>query len=281
MRAVDKYEYRRGFKFSTYATWWIRQAITRAIADQARTIRIPVHMIDVLSKLRNIQKTMQQEMRREPTTEELARRAGFSLDEVKRVMDIGRHPVSLDRPVGEGDDCSFGEFIEDGTSDSPMKNASNGILRDKIEGLLKTSPTASARSFGCGTGWATAIPTPWKRWVASSRSRENACGRSKRRRFASCSIPCEVSNSKASWEAPSRANGLRADNPATAGRGCEVALRTSAGTGKSMQTAGLRISGFFVRIAHAERTSDNIRNYHARKPDDYFRHSAPRAASNS
>jgi len=138
MRAVDKYEYRRGFKFSTYATWWIRQAITRAIADQARTIRIPVHMIDVLSKLRNIQKKMQQEMRREPTTEELARRAGFSLDEVKRVMDIGRHPVSLDRPVGEGDDCSFGEFIEDGSTDSPIKNASNGILRDKIEGLLKT-----------------------------------------------------------------------------------------------------------------------------------------------
>jgi RNA polymerase primary sigma factor len=138
MRAVDKYEYRRGFKFSTYATWWIRQAITRAIADQARTIRIPVHMIDVLSKLRNIQKKMQQEMRREPTTEELARRAGFSLDEVKRVMDIGRHPVSLDRPVGEGDDCSFGEFIEDATSDNPIKNASNGILRDKIEGLLKT-----------------------------------------------------------------------------------------------------------------------------------------------
>ena len=138
MRAVDKYEYRRGFKFSTYATWWIRQAITRAIADQARTIRIPVHMIDVLSKLRNIQKKLQQEMRREPTTEEIANRADISLDEVRRVMDIGRHPASLDRPVGDGDDCSFGELIEDGTSDSPVKNASNGILRDKIERLLKT-----------------------------------------------------------------------------------------------------------------------------------------------
>jgi len=138
MRAVDKYEYRRGFKFSTYATWWIRQAITRAIADQARTIRIPVHMIDVLSKLRNIQKQMQQEKRREPTTEEVAIRAGISLDEAKRILDIGRHPVSLDRPVGDGDDCSFGEFIEDGSSDNPVKNASNGILRDKIEGLLKT-----------------------------------------------------------------------------------------------------------------------------------------------
>ena len=138
MRAVDKYEYRRGFKFSTYATWWIRQAITRAIADQARTIRIPVHMIDVLSKLRNIQKKMSQELRREPTVEEVADRSGIELDEVKRVLDIGRHPVSLDRPVGEGDDCSFGEFIEDNTHDNPVKNASNAILRDKIESLLKT-----------------------------------------------------------------------------------------------------------------------------------------------
>ncbi len=138
MRAVDKYEYRRGFKFSTYATWWIRQAITRAIADQARTIRIPVHMIDVLSKLRNIQKRLLQEYRREPTTEEVARRAGLSMDEVKRVLDIGRHPVSLDRPVGDGDDCSFGEFIEDSSSENPVRSANNGILREKIEGLLKT-----------------------------------------------------------------------------------------------------------------------------------------------
>ena len=138
MRAVDKYEYRRGFKFSTYATWWIRQAITRAIADQARTIRIPVHMIDVLSKLRNIQKRLLQELRREPTTEEIAERSGLSLDEVRRVLDIGRHPVSLDRPIGDGEDCTFGEFIEDSSCDNPVKNANNDILRQKIEGLLKT-----------------------------------------------------------------------------------------------------------------------------------------------
>jgi len=138
MRAVDKYEYRRGFKFSTYATWWIRQAITRAIADQARTIRIPVHMIDVLSKLRHTQKRLQQEFRREPTTEEVARRSGISIDEVRRVLDIGRHPVSLDRPVGETEDSCFGEFIEDNTSENPLKSASNGILRDKIDNLLKT-----------------------------------------------------------------------------------------------------------------------------------------------
>ena len=138
MRAVDKYEYRRGFKFSTYATWWIRQAITRAIADQARTIRIPVHMIDVLSRLRNIQKALHQETRRPPTMEEIAIRAQIDVDEVRRVLDIGRHPVSLDRPVGEGDDCSFGEFIEDSQSDNPVRMATNCILRDKIEGLLKT-----------------------------------------------------------------------------------------------------------------------------------------------
>jgi len=138
MRAVDKYEYRRGFKFSTYATWWIRQAITRAIADQARTIRIPVHMIDVLSKLRNIQKQLLQELRREPTTEELARRVDLTVDEVKRILDIGRHPASLDRPIGESEDNSFGEFVEDVSSDNPVKIANNGILRQRIDHLLKT-----------------------------------------------------------------------------------------------------------------------------------------------
>jgi RNA polymerase primary sigma factor len=138
MRAVDKYEYRRGFKFSTYATWWIRQAITRAIADQARTIRIPVHMIDVLSRLRNIQKRLTQTLKREPSTEEIAEQTDLPVEEVRRVLDIGRHPISLDRPVGEGEDNSFGEFIEDGDHSNPIRNASNGLLRDKIDILLKS-----------------------------------------------------------------------------------------------------------------------------------------------
>ncbi|MCO8124431.1 sigma-70 family RNA polymerase sigma factor [Stieleria sp. TO1_6] len=138
MRAVDKYEYRRGFKFSTYATWWIRQAITRAIADQARTIRIPVHMIDVLSKLRQAQKKLTQQLRREPTYEEISVMTEIPLEEVQRVMDIGRHPVSLDRPVGEGEDSSFGEFVEDNDSLNPVHMASSGILRSKIDELLKT-----------------------------------------------------------------------------------------------------------------------------------------------
>jgi RNA polymerase primary sigma factor len=138
MRAVDKYEYRRGFKFSTYATWWIRQAITRAIADQARTIRIPVHMIDVLTKLRNTAKKLQQELGREPTYEEISLLADISVEETERVLEIGRSPVSLDRPIGEGDDCSFGEFVEDRATDSPHKLANNGLLRERIEELLKT-----------------------------------------------------------------------------------------------------------------------------------------------
>ena len=138
MRAVDKYEYRRGYKFSTYATWWIRQAITRAIADQARTIRIPVHMIDVLSKLKNTSKRLLQEFGREPTTEETARAADLSLEETRRVLNIGRQPVSLDRPVGESEDSSFGEFIEDDATARPERSAGNELLREKIEGLLKT-----------------------------------------------------------------------------------------------------------------------------------------------
>ena len=138
MRAVDKYEYKRGYKFSTYATWWIRQAITRAIADHARTIRIPVHMIETMGKLRNIQKAFVQQLGMEPTMEELADRAGMPLAEVRRVMKIGRHPVSLDRPVGEGEDSYFGDFLEDSRQVAPTVNAAQDMLRQRIESVLKT-----------------------------------------------------------------------------------------------------------------------------------------------
>jgi RNA polymerase primary sigma factor len=138
MRAVDKYEYRRGYKFSTYATWWIRQAITRAIADQARTIRIPVHMIETMSKLRNVSKKLLQEMGREPSIEETARAANISIEETRRVMKISKHPISLDRPVGESEDSYFGDFIEDDTCESPVHAATHEMLKDKIEQVLKT-----------------------------------------------------------------------------------------------------------------------------------------------
>jgi RNA polymerase primary sigma factor len=138
MRAVDKYEYRRGYKFSTYATWWIRQAITRAIADHARTIRIPVHMIETMSKLRNISKRLLQELKREPTIEEIAREAKMPVSEARRVMKISRHPISLDRPVGESEDSYFGDFIEDEKAESPVISASSDMLKDRIEAVLKT-----------------------------------------------------------------------------------------------------------------------------------------------
>ena len=138
MRAVDKYEYRRGYKFSTYATWWIRQAITRAIADQARTIRIPVHMIETMSKLRRVAKQLLQEHGCEPTIEETAEAAGVSLEETRRVLNISRHPISLDRPVGDSEDSYFGDFIEDAASDSPVNSATSEMLKDKIDSVLKT-----------------------------------------------------------------------------------------------------------------------------------------------
>ena len=138
MRAVDKYEYKRGYKFSTYATWWIRQAITRAIADHARTIRVPVHMIETMSKLRNIQKALLQELGREPTIEEIAIKAKMPIDETRRVMKISRHPISLDRPVGESEDSHFGDFIEDERQASPSDSATSEMLRQRINDVLKT-----------------------------------------------------------------------------------------------------------------------------------------------
>ena len=138
MKAVEKYEYRRGYKFSTYATWWIRQAITRSIADQARTIRIPVHMIETMSKLRNASKKLVQKNGREPTVQELASELQITEEETRRVMKISKHPISLDRPIGESDDGFFGDFIEDKAAESPVTAATHEMLKDKLEKVLET-----------------------------------------------------------------------------------------------------------------------------------------------
>ena len=138
MRAVEMYEYRRGYKFSTYATWWIRQAITRSIADQARTIRIPVHMIEMMSKIRNVSKKLVQDIGREPTPEEIAGEARLSVDETRSVLNMARHPISLDRPVGESEDSYFGDFIEDEGAESPVSAVNEGMLKEKIEEVLNT-----------------------------------------------------------------------------------------------------------------------------------------------
>ena len=138
MRAVDKYEYRRGYKFSTYATWWIRQAITRAIADHARTIRIPVHMIETMSRLRTASKVLHQKLGREATIEEIAEEADMTIEETRRVLKISKHPISLDRPIGESEDSYFGDFIEDDDIDSPVASATQEMLKERIDVVLKT-----------------------------------------------------------------------------------------------------------------------------------------------
>jgi len=138
MRAVGKYEYRRGYKFSTYATWWIRQAITRAIADHARTIRIPVHMIETMSRLRNAGKNLLQKLGREATVEEIAEEADMDIEETRRVLKISKYPISLDRPIGESEDSYFGDFIEDDGVDSPMASAAQEMLKERLDGVLKT-----------------------------------------------------------------------------------------------------------------------------------------------
>ena len=138
MRAVDKFEYRRGFKFCTYATWWIRQAITRAVADQSRTIRIPVHMVETMSRVRNVSRQLLQELGREPTIEETARKARTTVEEARRVLAMSRYPISLDRPVGNSEDSHFGDLLPDGTAESPATGAGQEMLRNRINRVLKS-----------------------------------------------------------------------------------------------------------------------------------------------
>jgi len=138
MRAVDKFEYRRGFKFCTYATWWIRQAITRAVADQSRTIRIPVHMVETMSRVRNVSRALLQRLGREPTIEETAKAAECSVDEARRVLAMSRYPISLDRPVGNSEDSHFGDLLPDSGAESPAIGAAQEMLRTRITQVLKT-----------------------------------------------------------------------------------------------------------------------------------------------
>ena len=154
MKAVDKFEYRRGYKFSTYATWWIRQAITRSIADQARTIRIPVHMIETINKLNRLSRQMMKEIGREPTPEEMSKRLDIPEDKMRKVMKIAKEPISMETPIGDDEDSNLGDFLEDSSINSPIDDASIRGLKDATDEILASLTAREAKvlrmRFGIG-----------------------------------------------------------------------------------------------------------------------------------